>query len=111
MTQKTKNKYRTRNWKEYNQALVNRGSITFWFNEDSIKKWYSTEQSGTRGHPQTYSDHAIRCGLMIKAIFRTALRALQEAKSKHFWLIYNPKLSHLWLKSKAKNGYKNIFKQ
>jgi hypothetical protein len=72
-----KDKYRTRNWKEYNQSLVNRGSITFWFDEDSIEKWYSTEQADGPGRPNTYSDQAIRCGLMIKAVFRIALRALQ----------------------------------
>jgi len=74
---KKKNKYRTRNWKQYNQSLVNRGSITFWFDENAIDKWYSREGSRTPGRPETYSDDAIRCGLLIKAVFRTALRALQ----------------------------------
>lgn len=74
---KKKDKYRTHNWKEYNRSLVNRGSITFWFSEDAIAKWYSVERTGKPGRPDTYSDSAIRCGLMIKAVFRTALRALQ----------------------------------
>jgi len=56
-----KDKYRIRNWKEYNQSLVNRGSITFWFNEDAIEKWYSDEKPYKRGRPDTYSDDAIRC--------------------------------------------------
>ena len=30
---KKKDKYRIRNWHEYNRSLVNRGSITFWFDE------------------------------------------------------------------------------
>jgi Transposase DDE domain len=77
MISKTKDKYRTRNWKEYNQSLVNRGSITFWFSEDAIEKWYSVERAGKPGRPNTYSDDAIRCGLMIKAVFHTTLRALQ----------------------------------
>ena len=77
MTSKKKNKYRTRNWKDYNQSLVNRGSITFWFDENAAEKWYAVEQVGKPGRPDTYSDSAIRCGLMIKAVFRTALRALQ----------------------------------
>lgn len=74
---KKKDKYRIRNWPEYNQSLVNRGSITFWFSEDSIANWYSIERTGKPGRPNTYSDNAIRCGLMIKVVFRTALRALQ----------------------------------
>ena len=74
---KKKSKYRIRNWGQYNKSLVNRGSITFWFDENSIKKWYSVERSNKPGRPDTYSDDAIRCGLLIKAVFRTALRALQ----------------------------------
>src|SRR5271170_1204407 len=74
---KKKDKYRIRNWREYNQSLVNRGSITFWFDENVIEKWYSAERSNKPGRPDTYSDEAIRCGLLIKAVFRTALRALQ----------------------------------
>jgi hypothetical protein len=77
MISKKKERYRTRNWKEYNQSLVNRGSITFWFNEDAIGKWYSIERPDKPGRPDTYSDDAIRCGLMIKAVFRIALRAMQ----------------------------------
>jgi hypothetical protein len=74
---KKKDKYRTRNWKQYNQSLINRGSITFWFDETSIQKWYSIERTGKPGRSNTYSDDAIRCGLMIRAVFRTALRFLQ----------------------------------
>lgn len=77
MTPKKKDRYRIRNWKEYNQSLVNRGSITFWFSEDIIAKWYSLERMGKPGRPDVYSDEAIRCGLMIKAVFRIAFRFLQ----------------------------------
>ena len=69
MTSKTKDKYRTRNWRQYNQSLVNRGSITFWFNEEAIEKWYSVERTNRPGRPDIYSDAAIRCGLTIKAVF------------------------------------------
>lgn len=74
---KKKDKYRIRNWRQYNQSLVNRGSITFWFDEQAISKWYSVERPEKPGRPDTYSDDTIRCGLLIKAVFRTALRALQ----------------------------------
>jgi len=72
-----KDKYHIRNWKQYNQALVNRGSITFWFSDDVIKKWLSTEKPHGPGRPQIYSDDAIRCGLMIKALFCIPFRMLQ----------------------------------
>ena len=74
---KKKDKYRIRNWRQYNQSLVNRGSITFWFDEEAIEKWHSTERTGKPGRPEVYSDFAVRCGLAIKAVFRVALRALQ----------------------------------
>ncbi len=74
---KKKDKYHIRNWHQYNQSLVNRGSITFWFDEDAIEKWHSVEKTGKPGRPEVYSDFAVRCGLAIKAVFRVALRALQ----------------------------------
>jgi len=42
-----------------------------------LQKWYSVERSNKPGRPETYSDDAIQCGLVIKAVFRTVLRALQ----------------------------------
>lgn len=74
---KKKDKYRTRNWHEYNRSLVKRGSITFWFSKDVTDSWYSTKKTSKKGRPETYSDHAIRCGLMIKALFRIPLRMLE----------------------------------
>jgi hypothetical protein len=74
---KKKDKYRIRNWNDYNQSLVNRGSITFWFTEEAVQKWYSSKQTDKPGRPKTYSDDAIRCGLMIKAVFGVPFRQLQ----------------------------------
>ncbi|MEZ9686987.1 IS5/IS1182 family transposase, partial [Vibrio atlanticus] len=28
--------YKTTNWKQYNQSLINRGSLTFWIDEEAI---------------------------------------------------------------------------
>lgn len=33
-----KKAYRVRNWDKYNKALIQRGSITFWINEEVVKK-------------------------------------------------------------------------
>ena len=35
-----KAKRKISNWQQYNQALVNRGSLTFWMNDDAIRQWY-----------------------------------------------------------------------
>ena len=87
MDPKTKDKYLTRNWKQYNQSLINRGSLTFWFEESSLKNWYSTDRTGKPGHPDIYSDAAIRCGLIIKAVFRIPFRALQGFIQSIFQLL------------------------
>jgi len=54
-------RYRVRNWRAYNRALVARGRITFWFHEDAISGWrHCAPQSGP-GTPKVYSDVAIEC--------------------------------------------------
>ena len=77
MCQKAKSKFRIRNWNQYNQALVNRGSITVWFDENAIQTWRHTSQSRKRGRPMTYSDAAIRTALIIKTVFKLPFRALE----------------------------------
>lgn len=72
-----KKQYRIRNWSEYNKALVNRGSLTIWFDEDSIAKWHNTQLSGQRGRPHDYSNTAILCALSLRNLFRLPLRATQ----------------------------------
>ena len=34
-----KRRYKTTNWKQYNKALINRGSLTFWIDEEAIAVW------------------------------------------------------------------------
>ncbi|OEC18524.1 transposase [Vibrio cholerae] len=34
-----KPRYKTTNWKQYNKAPINRGSLTFWIDEEAIHKW------------------------------------------------------------------------
>ena len=72
-----KQSYRIRNWREYNAALVARGSLTVWFDEDQIRQWYEPEKTGRRGASKTYSDVAIQCGLVIREVFHLPLRATE----------------------------------
>jgi IS5 family transposase len=69
--------YRIRNWREYNKALVNRGSLTVWFDEKSIEEWHNTQPSGQRGRPYDYSDTAIICALTLRNLYRMPLRATE----------------------------------
>ena len=46
-----KNSYHIGNWREYNKSLINRGSITFWFSDDAIKKWKAEKPNICLGRP------------------------------------------------------------
>ena len=74
----TKAQYRVRNWAEYNQALVRRGSITLWISDDVIGAWQATPpQPRPRGGQRQYSDGAIECLLMVKSVYHLPLRATE----------------------------------
>jgi hypothetical protein len=64
---------RVRNWRKYNEALLNRGRITFWFSQETLEKWLE-KPTGQRGRPKKYSDSAIICALTLKAIYHCPFR-------------------------------------
>ncbi|HGF5132331.1 IS5 family transposase [Vibrio parahaemolyticus] len=67
---------KTTNWKQYNKALINRGSLTFWIDEEAIRQWKQSKQD-KRGRPRQFSDLAITTALMVKRVFSMPLRVLQ----------------------------------
>jgi hypothetical protein len=80
-TQKAKSKspkkatYRTGNWAAYNESLVQRGSITLWISEDVLADWHpEPEGIRPRGGQVRYSDQAITCLLMLKAVYHLPYR-------------------------------------
>lgn len=62
-----KSKKKITNWKESNQALINRSSLTFWMDDDAIANWYCDSPSGHRG---------IDTAPMLAGLFNLPLRAL-----------------------------------
>jgi hypothetical protein len=72
---KNKRQYRIRNWPDYNKALVRRGSLTLWIDDEARRSWLNTARTGCRGAPQTYADVAIVCTLTLSAIYHLPLRA------------------------------------
>ena len=72
-----KKQYCVRNWSDYNEGLVQRGSITFWFDEEVISEWHKLKQAPSRGRPRLYSDTAIECALTLRSLFRLPLRATE----------------------------------
>lgn len=71
-----KPRYKTTNWRKYNNSLVNPGSLTFWIDEEAITEWKKSKQN-RRGRPRLFSDLAITTALMVKHIFSLPLRTLQ----------------------------------
>ncbi|EKF9792823.1 IS5 family transposase [Vibrio cholerae] len=84
-----KPRYKTTNWKQYNKALINRGSLTFWIDEEAIRQWKQSKQD-KRGRPRQFSDLAITTALMVKRVFSMPLRALQGFIDSDFSLANVP---------------------
>lgn len=70
-------RYHLHNWKDYNAALVKRGSLTVWFADDLIKDWLSHHKTGKRGSSNTYSDTAILTMASLQEIYHLPLRQTQ----------------------------------
>ena len=84
---KDKKKYKIRNWREYNQMLVNRGSIFFWIEQSAQENWHNTEKTGKAGAPKDYSDSSILTCLTIQAGFHLSLRAVEGFINSLFQLM------------------------
>ena len=53
------------NWPAYDQALVTRGSLTFWFTDEAISQW-TAPPSGNAGGQRKYSNLAIETALAFR---------------------------------------------
>jgi Transposase DDE domain len=73
----TKTQYRLRNWRNYNRALVQRGSLTLWFSAEVLSVWKNTQRTGKRGHPQTYSATAMLTMATLQEVYHLELRQTQ----------------------------------
>lgn len=74
MVAKAKASYKITNWRKYNESLVQRGSITFWFSDDVIDQWEHANDQPKVGHPFVYSDAAMESLLMLRELFRLPYR-------------------------------------
>ena len=71
MTEPEPARYRTTNWKSYNDALRRRGSLLIWLDKDMT--WLAN-RAGRPGRPPVFSDAAIQFCLMVKVLFGLPLR-------------------------------------
>lgn len=64
-----------RDWSAYNKALIERGSLTVWIDEDALARWAAPENPFKRGRPFVFGDIAIQFLLTLREAYRLPLRA------------------------------------
>jgi hypothetical protein len=74
MTSKVQSVCKITKWAKYNESLVQRGSITFWLDEEVVEQWAHANSVRKVGRPFVYSDRAIECLLTLRELFRLAYR-------------------------------------
>ena len=66
-------RYRVQNWPQDQSGLKRRGDLTLWIDEAAIAGWQAPRRT-TPGGQARYSDLAIQLVLMLRLVFRLALR-------------------------------------
>lgn len=69
-----KRSYKITNWSKYNESLVKRGSITFWFDQETLDHWEHDNAEVKVGRPFVFSDRAIEVLLVLRELFQLAYR-------------------------------------
>ena len=69
-----KARFSVRNWRRYNESLVARGSITFWFSDETLRNWYHENGEGKRGRPFTYRDSTMELFLSMRELLHLPYR-------------------------------------
>lgn len=87
MKNSAKPKYHIRNWKDYDTALKQRGSLTLWISKEVLKHWTSKEKTGMRGASPTYTDLAIETMATLQAVYGLAGRQTQGFMGSVFELM------------------------
>lgn len=85
-TKKKKTNYKVKNWSEYNESLVSRGSLTIWITPEVMANW-KDQRPAQRGGQYEYSDVAIECLLTLRYLFKLPLRAVQGFSQSLFELL------------------------
>ena len=61
------------NWAEYTEGLRSRGDLTVWLSEEAVANW-KAEKTGKPGGQRRYLDLAIETGLIVRMVYKLALR-------------------------------------
>jgi hypothetical protein len=100
-----KKTYQVRNWKEYNESLVNRGRLIFHITDEALRQWEEQERDKKRGRPKKFSDIAIETTLTLGQVLRLPLRSTEGLMSEILLRLgsssVSPDYSTLSLRGKA----------
>ena len=77
VTNQTRRQYRVRNWRDYNKALVSRGSLSLWVEQRTLNAWRDHSTPARRGRRRTYPDLAITCALTLREVYGLPLRSTE----------------------------------
>ena len=93
-------------WKEYNKSLVQRGSITFWIDEDLLKNDQIFDS--TKGRPK-FKQAILQSGWLLKTVYKLTFRSLEGYFNSLFSLVNSEiKSPHYSLFCKRGNEVKNL---
>jgi hypothetical protein len=77
VTNEPKRRYRVRNRRDYNSALVRRGSLTFRVEQRAVNRRRERSRPARRGRRRLYSDLAITYALTLREVYHLPLRSTQ----------------------------------
>ena len=83
---KAKGKYKITNWKEYNESLKRRGSLTIWISQEALGAW-NYKGPKVKGGQKVYSDLAIETCLTVRKVFNLRLRQTEGFINSLFTLL------------------------
>lgn len=69
-----KDRYKISNWKQYNKALCQRGSLTLWVSEALLEQWEQIDISKKEVGKTLYPDSIITCCLLLKMCYGLKFR-------------------------------------
>jgi Transposase DDE domain len=81
-----KQRHRVTNWRDYDAALRQRGSLTVWFTDEAIAGWRAQPRTTLGGQPDC-SSLAIETALTLRAVFRLPLRQTEGLITSIIYLL------------------------
>lgn len=82
-----KDKYKIRNWKAYNKALQQRGSVSIWIEESLLLEWKGINKEKKVVAEKLYPDSIIECCLLLGKVYHQPLRQTQGFVHSLLWLM------------------------